>query len=104
MAFALNRTITGKQRAQGKHYTYLHTCIHTYIHAHIHTYMHAYCFYVNHTDLANNDTLNMLAAKAGGYDPGNFTFRLEHFTYANSVVNEVIRDYMIETDFDGVTV
>lgn len=56
------------------------------------------------TDLASNDTLNMLAAEAGGYKQGNFTFRLEHFTYNNSIVNEVIRDHMIKTNFNGVTV
>ena len=61
-------------------------------------------FYINPTDLANNDTLNILAAKAGGYEKRNFTFGLEHFTYGNSVVNEVIRGHMTKINFDGVTV
>ena len=54
-------------------------------------------------DLANNDTLNELAANASGIPPGQ-AFRLEHFTYNNSIVLEVIFGHLQETDFLGLTV
>ena len=54
-------------------------------------------------DLAINVTLNELAANASGLPPGQM-FGLEHFTYNNSIVLEVIFGYLQETDFLGLTV
>ena len=54
------------------------------------------------SDLATNNTLNMLAAQVEGLKDVEFT--LGNFSYRNSIVQENIFRHMEETNFTGITV
>lgn len=51
----------------------------------------------------DNDTLNEEASLASGLT-STTKFSLENFTYTNNVIQQVMLQYLNDTDFTGVTV
>lgn len=58
---------------------------------------------VIYIELRANETLNMLARKAEGLNKTD-KFEIEHFSYKNNVVQQLMFDYLSVTAFKGVTV
>ena len=56
-----------------------------------------------HSELEENSTLNDEVWKAAGL-PGNGAFSLDHFSYNNSALLDVILRHVRETRFNGITV